>query len=241
MPAVATLAPPGVLHRRRLRDVYRSAGWPCHDAVEVDLLAGGLLERVASERGCETLRLTDAGLRCLAETHAAHRARRDAHEALVARVAAEMTKNGRLAWRGLVVRARTEAGWHLAMPDVYSIRHTTVEAYLEPVVHEVKVRRSDLVADLRKPAKRAAYLDLGACWYVIADGIAEPDEIPGDCGVLVACGERLQVARAAERRPARMAFGTWMALARATPVDGFRLDEAQLLLGDEPSPAAREP
>ncbi len=223
---------PGVLHRRRLRDVYRSAGWPCRDLVEVELLALGLLDRVATAEGRETLRLTDAGLRLLAETHAVHRARRDPHEALVARVADEMTRNGRLAWRGLAVRARTESGWQLARPDVYSIRHTTVEAYLEPVVHEVKVRRGDLIADLRKPAKRAGYCDLGACWYVIADGIAEPDEIPDGCGVLVARGERLLVARAAERRPARMAFGTWMALARATPVAGFRLDEAQLLLGD---------
>ena len=34
------------LHRRRLRDVWRSAGWPCCDMVEVELLAAGLLKRV---------------------------------------------------------------------------------------------------------------------------------------------------------------------------------------------------
>jgi hypothetical protein len=27
------------------------------------------------------------------------------------------------------------------MPDVHSIHHTSVEAYLEPLVHEIKVRR----------------------------------------------------------------------------------------------------
>ena len=31
-------------HRRRLREVWRSAGWPCHDLIEIDLLATGLLE-----------------------------------------------------------------------------------------------------------------------------------------------------------------------------------------------------
>src|SRR5690349_5798509 len=35
----------GRLHARRLREVYRSAGWPCCDAIEVDLLAARLLER----------------------------------------------------------------------------------------------------------------------------------------------------------------------------------------------------
>src|SRR5450432_3946462 len=38
----------GVMHRRRLRYVYRSAGWPCQDAVEIELIAAGLLVR---ERG----------------------------------------------------------------------------------------------------------------------------------------------------------------------------------------------
>jgi hypothetical protein len=108
------------------------------------------------------------------------------------------------------------------MPDVFSIRHTTVEDYLEPVVHEVKVRRADLLADLKRSAKRAAYLQLaGECWYVIRAGIAEPDEIPRECGVLVAAadGGALEVARPAPRRSMRLSFQAWMALARATPVN----------------------
>ena len=75
----------------------------------------------------------------------------------------------------------------MAMPDVFSIRHTTVEAYAEPIVHEVKVQRADLLADLRRAGKRQAYLELGGeCWYVIKEGIADADEIPAECGVLVA-------------------------------------------------------
>ena len=90
-----------------------------------------------------------------------------------------MTRAGRLAWRGLAVRARVADGWVMAMPDVFSIRHTTVEAYAEPIVHEVKVQRADLLADLRRAGKRQAYLELGGeCWYVIKDGIARADEIP---------------------------------------------------------------
>jgi len=226
--------PLGVHHRRRLRDIYRSAGWPCQDGIEVELLAAGLVARESAVLGRATLRLTDAGIGVLAETLAKNRARRDPHEALVERVARAMTRAGRLAWRGLAVRAKVDAGWTMAMPDVFSIRHTTVEAYAEPVVHEVKVRRADLLADVRRACKRQAYLALGGeCWYVIAEGIAEPDEIPGECGVLVANGDGFVVARAAPKRPAAIGFALWMALARATPVDGWRLDDAQMLLAGD--------
>ena len=92
---------PHTHHRRRLRAVWRSAGWPCHDMVEVELLAAGLLERVRTVTGHETLRVTDAGIALLADTLQRNRRTRDAHEVLVERVAREMTRSGRLAWRGL--------------------------------------------------------------------------------------------------------------------------------------------
>ena len=235
------LAPP---HRRRLRDIYRSAGWPCQDGIEIELLGAGLVERVRGPLGHETLRVTNAGIAVLAQTLQRNRARRDLHEELVERVAREMTRAGRLAWRGLSLRAKlpdsaapdgasVPGPWVVAMPDVFSIRHTTVEAYLEPIVHEIKVRRSDLLGELRNPAKRAAYLQLGGeLWYVLREGIAEPDEIPPECGVLIASQGTLDVARPAPKRTMRLPFPTWMALARATPLDGWRSDDAQLLLGD---------
>jgi hypothetical protein len=223
---------PTVVHRRRLRALWRSAGWPCQDMVEVELIAAGWVERVRSDSGHETLRVTDAGIAVLAETLQRNRAARDAHEALVERVAREMTRAGRLAWRGLAIRVRVGEQWQIAMPDVFSVRHTTVEAYLQPIVHEVKVQRSDLLADLRRSTKREGYLQLGGeCWYVIKAGIAEPDEIPRECGVLVADAGGLAVARPAPWRPSRMTFPLWMALARATPVEGWRLEDAQAALG----------
>ncbi len=230
-------------HARRLRDVYRSAGWPCQDTLEIELLAAGLLHRVLGPAGHESLRVTAAGLRVLADTLAGNRARLSTHEALVERVAREMGRAGRIAWRGLALRAQLPsleggagpARWCMAKPDVFSIRNTSVAEYVEPVVHEVKVRRADLLSDLRHEDKRAAYLDLGECWYVLgcdARGrcIAAPDEIPASCGVLVVEGERLVVARAAPRaRRSALPFGVWMALARATPASGLD-EEAQGLL-----------
>ncbi len=196
--------------------------------MELELLAAGLLTRVRADGGYETLRLTDAGIAFVARFREQHRANFDPHEALVARVAQEMARAGRIAWRGLRLRAQVpgEEGqqrWAVAKPDVFSIRHTTVATYVEPVVHEIKVRRADLLGDLKRPAKRAAYLALGECWYVLGTDargrpIGEPEEIPAECGVLLLRGERLELARAAHR-PAREAlpFDVWMALAKATP------------------------
>ena len=242
-----TEIPFGRLHARRLREMYRSAGWPCCDGIEVELLAAGLLERVRSDQGHETLRVTDAGIARIAGTLGSNRAAMTAHEALVEQVAREMTRAGRIAWRGLMLRARVGGGtpedpprWCMAMPDVFSIRNTSVEAYVHPIVHEIKVRRADLLADLKKPDKRAAYLDLGGeCWYVLgcdARGrpIAKAEEIPEGCGVLVAQDGRLTVERAAQHRDLeRLPFQVWLALAKAQPVPGFDEDVQGLLNGEE--------
>jgi hypothetical protein len=227
-----TVPTPGAHHRRRLRQIWRSAGWPCCDLIEIDLLAGGWIERVRDAAGRETLRVTDLGVELLARTLAANRAARDDHEALVARVALDMQRAGRIVWRGLGLRAQVDGAWGVAMPDVFSIRHTTLESAVEPVVHEVKVRRADLLADLRRPGKGAAYRELSSqCWYVLREGIAEPQEIPEVYGVMVAGSLGVEVARPAPRRACLTPFHVWMALAKATPepVD----DSPQRWLGDQ--------
>lgn len=233
-------------HARRLREVYRSAGWPCQDPLEIELLAAGLLERVYSPAGHECLRVTQAGIECLAQSLVTNRARLSAHETLVEQVAREMGRAGRVAWRGLSLRAQVPCDdadrplqWCMARPDVFSIRNTSVAEYVEPVVHEVKVRRSDLLADLRQEAKRAAYLDLGECWYVLgcdARGrpVGGPEDVPETCGVLLVEGTRLVVARAAPKpRRSALPFGVWMALAKATPAAGLDEDAQGLLAAND--------
>lgn len=232
----------GKIHSRRLREIWRSAGWPCQDTVEIELLAAGMLDRVHAPSGHESLRVTDAGVRLLAATLAHNRAAMSAHEELVGRVALEMGRAGRIAWRGLSLRAQVPGEaedsplrWCMAKPDVFSIRNTSVATYVDPIVHEVKVRRADLLGDLKHAGKRAAYLDLGECWYVLgcdARGrcIASPDEVPQECGVLVVEQGRLSVARAAPRRSrSGLPFGVWMSLAKATPAPGLE-EDAQALL-----------
>jgi hypothetical protein len=268
----------GLAHRRRLRDIWRSAGWPCQDLLEAELLASGWLERVRDAHGRDSLRVTDAGVEQLVHTLQHNRAARDEHEQLVARVAREMQRAGRIVWRGLSLRAPLVDGpvesadrrdgdaevdgdeamgcdpvvgrsgaavqWVMAMPDVFSVRHTTVEAYLQPVVHEIKVRRSDLLSDLRQVRKRKAYLALGGeCWYVLAAGVGGADDVPPDCGVMLAhrgpasvaaepgaqAFGALEVLRPAPRRAVALSFGTWMSLARANAEPALDADEQGLL------------
>jgi hypothetical protein len=222
---LATPPPPLTeLHRRRLRAIWRSAGWPSQDLVEVELLAAGWVERLRDDHGRETLRVTDAGIAVLAATLARNRAARDAHEALIGRVAVAMQRAGRIAWRGLSLRVRTgddtlgTGQWTIARPDLFSVRNTSVEDYLDPIVHEIKVRRADLLGDLRRPAKGEAYRQMGReCWYVLAEGIGAAADVPDDYGVLMERDGVLDVLRPAPRRTLRLPFATWMALARATP------------------------
>ena len=228
---------PTALHHRRLREIWRSAGWPAQDLVEVELLAAGWVERVRDGHGRETLRVTDSGIQVLAATLARNRAARDAHEALVGRVAVAMQRAGRIVWRGLALRVRVggdEPGcgqWAIAKPDLFSVRNTSVEDYLEPIVHEIKVRRADLLGDLRRPAKGEAYRQMGReCWYVLAEGIGGAADVPEDYGVMVEQGGLLEVLRPAPRRALRLPFATWMALARATPEPAE--EPGQRALGD---------
>ncbi|MFC6280638.1 MULTISPECIES: hypothetical protein [Polaromonas] len=244
--------PLGRPHARRLREIYRSAGWPCQDLLEIELLAAGLLQRITSPEGHISLRVSDSGITHLADTLQRNRSTRTKHEALVEHVAREMVRAGRVTWRGLALRAQLppaeEAGplrWCMAKPDVFSIRNTSVQEYVDPVVHEIKVHRSDLLGDLRRPEKRAAYLDLGGeCWYVLgcdAKGkpIGSADEIPPECGVMLMQEDRFVVLRAAPRRKRQaLPFGVWMALAKATPVAGLLEDEQGLLGCDDMPPGA---
>jgi hypothetical protein len=230
------------IHARRLRETYRSAGWSSLDIVEIELLAAGLLAWVTNPGGHERVRVTDSGIRYLAGAAQANRRALSAHNSLVGQVAQSMLREGRLVWTNLSLRAKVSAGpegeqgnWRYCMPDVFSIRNSSVQAYLEPVVHEIKVSRADLLGDLKRPEKRLAYLELGGqCWYVLGRDardrpIAGPEEVPAECGVMQQMGGALEVLRVAPRRQFNhLPFGIWMALVKATPV---RASDALGLVG----------
>jgi len=229
------------IHAQRLREVYRSAGWPYQDVVEIDLLAAGLLERVVNATGHPVVQVTDAGIQHLAKAAQGNRQSRSAHETLVEKVVETMLRDGRLAWTNLSLRAKlageseSEHRWKMCQPDVFSIRNSSRQEYLEPIVHEIKVSRADLLGDLKRPDKRAAYLDVGGqCWYVLGcdrsgHPIAQPNEIPVECGVMVFQNNQFEVTRMAPKRPiSQLPFPVWMELAKATPRRASELEGDQM-------------
>lgn len=243
-------------HRTRLLHIWRSAGWPCRDALEIDLLAAGLVSLRVSVQGHETLSLTEAGVQLLATSRQQNRRALSAHDRLAERVATQLMVGGRIVWRELSLRARVEAEsgtalvarecatnaafwpadeaaidskatWRMARPDVFSVRNTSVQAYLQPIVHEVKASRADLLSDLRHEAKRQSYQWLCCeCYYVFPVGVAKPEEIPPEFGVWLLHGGiddgEFEIARPARHVSCELPFAVWLSLAKATPM---RLDE----------------
>jgi hypothetical protein len=246
--------------------IWRSAGWPSRDAIEIDLLAAGWVALSVGDAGHETLHLTDAGIGLLSAARQRNQRAAGAHDRLAERMALQLMSSGRIAWRELSLLAEVQAAessgcvapaisealwpadehgdpsdasapmnavakrktsWRVARPDVFSIRNTSVEAYLQPMVHEIKVSRADLLSDLRHVAKRESYqwLSCETC-YVFPAGVAEPHEIPEAFGIWTLTGSidegSLELVRPARHTPCRLPFTVWMALAKAQPlrVDG---------------------
>lgn len=122
--------------------------------------------------------------------------------------------------------------WRMARPDVFSIRNTSVERYLHPVVHEIKASRADLLSDLRKPSKRDAYRWLSCeTYYVFPANLATLDEIPEEFGVLTVSPSidegALELMRPARHCPCALPFAVWMALAKSTPAYDDATEPAQ--------------
>ena len=270
-------------HRTRLMQIWRSAGWPCKDGLEIDLLAAGLIRLHIAPDGCETLRLTDEGMRTLAQARQRGVRALSLHDRLGQKFAAQLLASGRIVWTELSLRAvidtvpmgdvllpaatadapamaplwaeddhapaaRAAANvWRMARPDLFSVRNTSVPAYLQPMVHEVKASRADLLSDLRHDAKRQAYQWLcEECYYVFPAGIAEPEEIPEHFGIWVLHGSvedgRFELLRPARHNRCTLPFSVWMALCKATPLRSEE-DKAQAPLADatEPPPGASPP
>lgn len=268
--------------------IWRSAGWPSRDPIDVELVAAGWVSLVGDHPSRECLRLTDAGIEVLAKGRQANRRAESEHDKLALRMADHLMASGRVVWRELSLRALvareaspTEDGqgghhseamalwdadpatsgqipeealhevesppqsasaahrWRLTRPDLFSVRHTSNPAYLQPMVHEVKVSRADLLSDLRHTAKRTSYQWLcSECHYVFPQGLAQPQELPEELGVWVLHGDvetgRLELLRPARHAPCNVPFDVWMALAKASPVRRpIERSQAELTIVDE--------
>ena len=282
-----TPTPPSLtrFHRTRLMQIWRSAGWPCKDGVEIDLLAAGLVAQHVSPEGFESLRLTDEGIRTLALARQRGARALSGHDRLGRKFAEQLMAAGRIVWSELSLRAIVDTGgtappaptspdasialypsansipkmaplwsdgdgtpdaraaanvWRMARPDLFSVRNTSVPTYLQPMVHEIKFSRADLLSDLRHDAKRQAYQWLcEECYYVFPAGIAQPEEIPEHFGIWVLHGGldagHFELLRPARHARCTLPFAVWMALCKATPMRSDA-ERAQAQLGEASAP-----
>ena len=98
----------------------------------------------------------------------------------------------------------------------WSVWRVTTCRHLHPALHAIKVRRADLLGDLKNESKRRGGQSCSHSFhYVLAEGSAEPAEIPADCGLIVASERNLRIERPAPFRPATLTTAQWVALARA--------------------------
>lgn len=91
--------------------------------------------------------------------------------------------------------------------------------------HEVKVSRSDWLAELRRPEKSEAFTEFAHYrWLVVSDAkIVAPGELPDGWGLLVQAGARLRAKVAAPRHePAPLPFDLSITIAAAAHRTGAR-------------------
>jgi hypothetical protein len=169
------------------------------DAIDLDLAAAGLVSRRVT-LGLTQYMVTALGEVELGREKVRNAARRAPHQELGARCAQWLRAQGRITWEDIEFVVREDdvsslaetfgmAGGRTLMavvrPDVFSLEPTTNLANIRPVVHEVKVTRSDALADFRNPEKRLAYGCLAEeVYFVTPAHLLTVDEIPAGCGLI---------------------------------------------------------
>lgn len=168
-------------HVKRLRFYWqnRGRGGARNDGIDLDLEAAGLI--IPSRTGYDA---TPAGVQALADDKARTIEKRSPHNTLASRMAAALRLEGRVTWENIEFMIDGHPP-QAVRPDVYSLVCTKNVARIAPTVHEVKVSRSDFLADLANPDKRGGYFKIAArLVYVAPLGIIDPAEVPDSCGLV---------------------------------------------------------
>jgi hypothetical protein len=178
------------VHGSRLQQYFGNrCCQPLNDGVDLDLMAWQFVA-FDTER-IRQVRILEAGIAKLAELREIRLQNARPHHALAGRLAKWLRDSGRLTWENTEFRAKDPNAasaeyQNFVRPDVFSIVATLNPARVAPMVHEVKVSRADFLADLAKPSKRVCYSALaGAVYYVAAEGLIRPEEVPDGFGLLV--------------------------------------------------------
>ncbi len=157
------------------------------DGIDLDLAALGLVERFERFGYGVCFRITKAGEQELAAEKAREVERRQPHHTLAGRLAQWRQSQGRVTWQNIELLVDLESGGRQSIrPDVFSVAANYDESRINPCVDEVKVSRTDFLADVARPEKRAGYGKIAdVLYYAAPAGMIEPSEVPEGCGLLV--------------------------------------------------------
>jgi len=177
------------------------------------LAALGLIEQTRYGSGL-IMCITQAGIVALQAQVEANRARCAPHHDLGATLATWLSRNGRACWTNIELKVRNAESLQIVRPDVFSINATLDPARIDAAVHEVKISRSDFLADIAKPSKRAGYAAISEKFYYVApEGLLRPEEMPEKAGLLLARGDDFVVARRPKKRRVVLAPEVMLAMA----------------------------
>lgn len=178
-------------HYKRLRWYFShtNGGASRADNVDLDLCALGLIERIEGH-GVVYFKITQAGTVELSAEKQREIERRKPHHSLAGNLAEWLRSQGRVTWENIEFLVHKDSFGQIAKqavrPDVFSVRATMNPEEIRPHVYEVKVSRSDFLADIAKPEKRWAYGQIAeAVFYVAPAGLIQEAECPAECGLIV--------------------------------------------------------
>lgn len=144
--------------------------------------------RTVSAPQSGNLFITDLGREKLADYTLKVKEERSPHHELASRLAVYLRKKDKRFTYENIEFSRiknSQAQMFCVRPDVFSIVPTYNIKNLSPVVHEIKISRSDFFADINKPEKREGYgLIAEKVYYVAPSGMIREEEIPEGCGFL---------------------------------------------------------
>lgn len=172
------------------------------DGADLDLLHVGAINYILGHNNVlsDYAVITRLGIQVLARDRERNRITRQPHHLLAHKLGDYLRGRDRLVWENIEFKVGPSA---YARPDVFSVMATHVEKRLAPMVHEVKISRADFLADVANQKKRDGYAKIAQCvYYAMSDGLAEPNEVPDGCGLLVLCDNGSWVVRKRAKRNA---------------------------------------
>lgn len=240
--AIDISVPEGIVmagpHRQRLRLHYTMmANRPdgsfrgMGDAVDLTLIAAGFLDYsrqvTGPARALASLHLTRKGMAFVARNFLATKARRAPHEMLIDEAMEYVRSLNRLVWKNIEFQPLSGASSTYAVgpkvytslhrqatrPDLFSIVSTLDPEKAAPTVHEIKVRREDLLDDIKRHEKRGGYFLIAErVIYVAPEGVAIKSDIPEECGLILKTDRGFQEVKRAKKKPHKIDARTLMNL-----------------------------